>query len=187
MHIEKDPELIIRLLSNDPKTVNQALTAIYHHNFKQVRKFVLANSGADEDARDIFQEGMMIFYFNLLSKKFGQRSAISTYIFSICRNLWLQRLRKEPGEAIAPEDAVMFPEKTSEVNSSVLTNILKELKEECTQLLTGFYFHDKSIKDLMIEFSLGSEQAAKNKKLRCMEYLIRIIKEKRLSIENFYL
>jgi RNA polymerase sigma factor (sigma-70 family) len=187
VYIDKDPELISKLLSSDSKTVNQALTAIYHHNFSQVRKFVLTNSGTDEDARDIFQEGMMIFYFNLLSRKFEQRSAISTYIFSICRNLWFQRLRKETTATVSPEESMMPSEETSEVNSSVLADLLKELKEECTQLLTSFYFNGKSIKDLMVEFSLGSKQAAKNKKLRCMEYLIRKIKEKKLSIENFYL
>jgi RNA polymerase sigma factor (sigma-70 family) len=185
VYIEKDPELISKLLSGDSKTVNRALTAIYHHNFKQVRKFVLANSGADEDARDVFQEGMMIFYFNLLAKKFEQRSAISTYIFSICRNLWFQRLRKEANATLLAEDGLSV--ESSEINPSLLPGLLKELKEECTRLLTGFYFDGKSIRELMIEFSLGSEQATKNKKLRCMEYLIRKIKQKGLSIESFYL
>lgn len=187
MYAEKDRELIDKLLAADSKTVNHALTAIYHYHFKQVRKFVLANSGTEEDARDIFQEGIMNFYFNLISNKFREKSAISTYVFSICRNLWFQRLRKKTPSAILPENIMEHAQEPAEINSTGLSELLNEIKGECKQLLTGFYYDGKSMKELMIEFSLGSEQAAKNKKLRCMEFLVRKIKEKGLSIESFYL
>jgi RNA polymerase sigma factor (sigma-70 family) len=187
VYSEKDQELINKLLTGHSKSVNKALTEIYHDNFRQVRKFVLGNSGTEEDVKDIFQEGIVFLYFNVLSKKFKEQSTIATYLFAICKNLWLQRIRKRTASEILTADFTMVSEETSVVNSSILEELLSELKADCKQLLTGFYFEKKSMKELMIEYSLGSEQAAKNKKLRCMAFLMRQIKEKGLGIESFYL
>ena len=72
-----------------------------------------------------------------------------------------------------------------EINLTALNELMTELKEDCQKLLLGFYYERKSMKDLMEIFKLGSEQAAKNKKLRCMDSLIRLVKGREMTIENF--
>jgi DNA-directed RNA polymerase specialized sigma24 family protein len=52
--------LLKGLAQNDTKAVE----TIYRTNFNMVQSFVLNNNGTYDDARDIFQEAMIVLYEN---------------------------------------------------------------------------------------------------------------------------
>ncbi|MEL6538028.1 MAG: sigma factor, partial [Bacteroidota bacterium] len=47
-----------------------------------------------EKARDLFQDLLMAIFYNTQKKDFELTCAFSTYLFSVCRNLWFKELRQ---------------------------------------------------------------------------------------------
>ena len=66
-----------------------------------IQHFVLNNNGSFDDARDLFQEAMITLYEKVQSDSFVLSCQIKTYLFSICKNLWLKRLQ-QMGKYSAP-------------------------------------------------------------------------------------
>src|SRR3954470_23310830 len=88
---ETNEQLLLRgLAENDTK----AIETIYKDNFKMVQAFILNNNGTYDDARDIFQEAMITLYEKAKSESFVLTSQIKTYIYSVCKRMWLKRLQQ---------------------------------------------------------------------------------------------
>ncbi|MGG2339458.1 RNA polymerase sigma factor, partial [Salmonella enterica] len=82
--------LLKGLANNDSK----AIETIYKDNFNMVQAYVLNNNGSYDEARDIFQEAMIALYEKAQNESFVLTCQIKTYIYSICRRLWLKRLQQ---------------------------------------------------------------------------------------------
>jgi RNA polymerase sigma factor (sigma-70 family) len=177
------------ILNGSPKDRHQALQEIYKLTFAKVRDYINKNNGNQEDAKDIFQEGITIVYYNILTSKFKEESSLSTYLFSICKNLWLQNIRKKSFVDLVSLDQTKILIDNfiqHEVNASVLSSLLEYINTDCQKLLFGFYYDRKSMKELAKIFKLGNEQVARTKKLRCLNKLSRVIKEKGLQLNSFF-
>jgi RNA polymerase sigma factor (sigma-70 family) len=83
------------------------LKYIYKKFFQPVRFMVTSNSGRQMDAEDIFQDALLIIYQKISSGKLNLTSAFSTYLYSICKNIWLQKLNKK-GLRIEYKDSMDF-------------------------------------------------------------------------------
>ncbi len=66
---------------------------LYNTNYMSVEQFILKNSGTIHDAKDIFQDTMLVLVKKVQADNFVLTSSIDTYLFAISRNLWLKRLR----------------------------------------------------------------------------------------------
>src|SRR3978361_2309087 len=96
--------------------------------------FILNNNGSYDEAKDIFQEAMIILYQKAKSDSFVLTSQIKTYVYSICRRLWLKRLHQigkttngvENIEAIPVEDDIEIHERRS-AELSIMDRALNSL------------------------------------------------------------
>lgn len=181
-----DPELIASICSKDSKKRSTALEVVCKDYFPNVEVYIINNSGSLDEAKDVFQDGIMILHQNLLHGKFKGNSTLKTYVFSICKNLWLQELRKKTKEQTIKETFNSEAESELPLNLDLLRATFNELKEDCKQLLTGFYYEKKSISELQKATGMNSEQVVKNKKARCLGYLMKIIEQRNISREMFY-
>ncbi|MBD0254874.1 MAG: sigma-70 family RNA polymerase sigma factor, partial [Cytophagales bacterium] len=72
---------------------NRAFAFLYRQYLEPFRHFVRNHGGGEEEARDVFQEGMIIFYKKI---KAGEEIEYpTTFFFSVCKNLWLDRARQK--------------------------------------------------------------------------------------------
>src|SRR5215469_1306347 len=83
-----EQKLLEGLAQNDRK----AIEAIYRQHYNMVQSLILSNNGYPDDARDIFQEAMIVLYEKARSGTFELNSQLKTYLYSVCRRLWLKRL-----------------------------------------------------------------------------------------------
>jgi RNA polymerase sigma factor (sigma-70 family) len=180
--------LIDSIRFGSPKIRYDALKKVYEFGFHSVKNYVVKNNGTFEDAKDIFQDGVTTLYWDLLNDKFREEASLKTYLFSICKNIWLQKLRKQSGKtwvSLDKADGLLDKVTQDELDIDKLKNLMQELKKDCQELLTSFYYERKSMRELMEVFHLGSEQVARTKKLRCMSNLIALVRDKGLTIESF--
>ena len=85
----------IALLQGLARNDKKAIETIYKDNFNLIQSLVINNSGSAEDAKDIFQEAMIVLYQKVQSGSFELNCQIKTFVYSVSRRLWLKRLMQQ--------------------------------------------------------------------------------------------
>src|SRR5688572_1499449 len=88
-----EKEIFERIRKGDEK----ALEFLYKKYYRMMTKLVITNSGTEEEARDIYQDALVVFWQKATSGNLVLTSKISTYIYSICQNLWRKELDRKNG------------------------------------------------------------------------------------------
>ncbi len=173
MKVELNEQALLKGLANDD---TKAIETIYKDNFNMVQTFIINNNGNYDDARDIFQEAMIALYEKAKSDSFVLTSKISTYVYSICRRLWLKRLQQlgrysnqidSLEETVAVEDDLEYHEKKN-AEFVIMDRALNSLGEPCKSLLDGFYVKKIDMQALAREFGYTNADNAKNQKYKCL-------------------
>ena len=87
---------IIECLRNRQSYVVRYLSDRY---LPMVRLMVTQMGGTSEDAKDIFQESLMIILEKIDNKEFALTCKFKTYLYCICENLWKSVLVKRQAAA----------------------------------------------------------------------------------------
>jgi len=157
---------------------NNTFTYLYSEYKNMIYSMVKKNSGNENDAYDIFQEGLVALWVNISSGKFilSDKVKLSSYLYTLCRNIWISRIRKaKPTQELQASDENALSEemevdtdKYDKVNTLMLN--LKKLGQACQKLLRLFYYEKAGLK-LIAEKMDITEKTAKNNKYRCMQNL----------------
>ncbi len=163
-------------------SIDLGLQDLYKDNRSKIMKMVMNNSGTYDDACDVLQDGVIVVW-----KKFKGINPIeltcslSTYLYSVCRNIWLNELRKRNkselkllNESIVEKtpdqdeiDALMAKEKMIKL----VEKGMEGLGKTCKELLKLKYFKNLSMEKLAFELGLSNKNAAKTKKYKCIQQL----------------
>lgn len=182
-----EQKLIEGLAHNDRK----AIEAIYKQHFNMVQSLILNNNGFPDDARDIFQEAMIVLFEKARSGSFELNSQLKTYLYSVCRRLWLKRLNQQQRfspevdnleETVPVEEDVERHEQRNK-DFLVMEKSLKNLGEPCKSLLEAYYLQKKSMVDIAADFGYTNADNAKNQKYKCLMRLKKIFNSKKDSKE----
>jgi len=158
------------------------MTALYQSEFPKLRHFVLANSGNEEQAKDIFQEAFVATWENIRRGTFTPRSnsEVNGYLFSVAKNKWIDFVRsarfKKSVTLETHHDKTEQSEDDKERKLRLIENGLKTLGEKCRDLLKRFYYQKKSMAEIANAFG-WTEQTARNNKYRCIQQLRSEIKK----------
>jgi RNA polymerase sigma factor (sigma-70 family) len=164
--------LLKGLANNDSKAVE----TLYKSHFNMIQHFVITNNGSFDDARDIFQEAMITLYEKVQTDSFALTCQIKTYLFSICKHLWLKRLQQmgKYGSPLQAEEESVSVEvdmedyEKKEAAFEIMDRALNSLGEPCKSLLEGYYLNKKGMQDLATEFGYTNADNAKNQKYKCL-------------------
>jgi len=164
--------LLQGLVNNDSK----AIESIYKDNYNMIQAFILNNNGSYDDARDIFQEAMITLYEKAKSESFVLTCQIKTYIYSVCRRLWLKRLQqmgkyRSAGENLeetvpVEEDLEIHEKRNAEF--AIMERAMGSLGEPCKSLLDAYYIQKKGMTEIASEFGYTNADNAKNQKYKCL-------------------
>lgn len=175
-------ELLHGILRND----NLILQYIYKNFFYKISYFIKKNSGDDDDANDIFQEAIIIIYRKLKANDLVLDCSFETYLYSVCRFLWLKQLEKRKTEKEKIQDNHEFNadiydnafESTVDMNEKyrLYQKHFKNLGTDCQKVLQMF-FDKVPLKQIAQVMGFQSEKYAKKRKYKCKEYLVKSIKQ----------
>ncbi len=162
------------IASKDDKT----FAFMYQHYFPQIQSLILKNSGNCDDANDIFQEGLVQLWINIQKESFQlkETTKISTYLYTVCRNLWISKLRKAKrtvpldSQSFSIEEELQIDELFQSQRIEALRQNFQKLGDKCKQLLTLFYYEKESLRNIA-KIMDYEEKTAKNNKYRCMQKL----------------
>lgn len=165
---------------------DDALKALYKFCYPVIRGMILKNSGTEEDIDDILQDGIIVFYEKVKSDNFKITCSITTFIYSVCRNLWLKNLKKKSRnitftkthEGIDFNEDSADEENTLNEKQKVLLEALKELGDPCKSILTQFYYEQFSMEMIAEKFGYTNSDTAKTQKYKCLKRLKTILSKK---------
>jgi RNA polymerase sigma factor (sigma-70 family) len=154
----------------------QALEYIYSTYWPMIANFVRTNQGSQHEAEDLYQEGIITLYEQVRSGAFQGNSSLKTYLYAICRNKWLNKLKSKIHITDIPEFVSDMPDEESQHTTLLpddadIKKAIDELGEPCRSILTGFYFHKYSLEQLAEQMGYASDNVAKQQKFRCIERL----------------
>jgi RNA polymerase sigma factor (sigma-70 family) len=142
------------------------------------------NNGTGDDARDVFQEAMIVTFENVRADKdFILVSSMQTYIFSVARIIWIKHLNKmkknmsnlsENHEFIEFEEPQPFKE--HDFKFALYQRVFLDLPDDCQRILK-MSNEGKSHKDIAAKMGFKSENYISKRKHFCKEYLIKLIRE----------
>jgi RNA polymerase sigma factor (sigma-70 family) len=177
-HENKERLLLQGLAKNDKKAVE----TIYRENYSTVQALIINNNGSADDAKDIFQEAMIVLYEKARSGNFELTSLIKTYLYSVARRLWLKRLQQANrfGGDLANADTLAQVEDDvteharRDAEFQMMEKAISGLGEPCKSLLEAFYLQKKNMQDIAVAFGYTNAENAKTQKYKCLMRLKKI-------------
>ncbi|HEY1010441.1 MAG: RNA polymerase sigma factor [Daejeonella sp.] len=176
--VPADNEIILGIL-NDSKDI---LNRLYKTYFPMVLQLVLNNNGNEDDAKDVFQESVIVLYNKVKSGNFELNSKLKTFIYSVCRRLWLKRLNAQSRNVRNVEDFSEFIpveddlEKHEEKDRQfhLMEQALKQLGEPCKTIIEDYYLQNRSMQEISEKFGYTNADNAKTQKYKCLQRLKKI-------------
>lgn len=162
---------------------------VYEEYFPTIKYLITNNTGYDEDAEDVFQDALIIVFKKIKNDELLLSSSFKTYLYSICRNLWLQKLgkRKTINKDFSdvehfvelPEDFLTEISRNQEENEKfkMYQKHFLDLGEDCQKVLSLF-LKKTSLREIAHIMGFKTEKYAKTRKFLCKEKLKkRILKD----------
>lgn len=161
---------------------NNVLQFVYRKYFPVVRFFVIKNSGKDEDAQDLFQEALILIYTRLKDGPLNLSCAFNTYLYSVCRFLWLQHLEKKHIKTEGLTDNHTFIElepefedqATEQEQFRLYQKHFQSLHKDCQEILRLF-LNKVPLKEIAQKVNIKSDKYLKKRKYECKEMLTKRI------------
>ncbi|MCP4521967.1 MAG: sigma-70 family RNA polymerase sigma factor [Cytophagales bacterium] len=179
-----EDQQILKLLQEGKHT--PALRELYK-GFPSIERLIINSGGSTEKAQDIFQEALVIFFEKTQDTSFQLSSKISTYLHSVCHNLWRNESRNSKNKKstflteekeqllIAEDDVEAHLEK--EEKFGFLDEIMEQLGDKCKQVLSLFYYQKMSMSEIASELNYSNDRSAKNQKFKCLERAKKMAKQ----------
>jgi RNA polymerase sigma factor (sigma-70 family) len=177
MNLSTQCEYVEGIILRKPDILN----TIYQKFAPQIIDYVKRKGGKKEDGQDIFQEALVIIFQKVRDAAFELRSSFYSFLFGICRNLWLQKIVPETKrKARIPKMNLATVDKSDEEEIErerykLYEKYLKGLSIKNRQILelSAQDFSDKEIAEKMGIESCGYVRI---KKMRARKELMKMIK-----------
>lgn len=158
------------------------LEGLYRDYFPMILHMVVQNKGTEDEAKDIFQEAVIVLYDKIKQGDFELSSKLKTYIYSVCRRLWLKQLGNQERtfqdvssyEEVIPVEDDLAKHRETEFQLSLMEKALDKLGEPCRTIIHDFYVLNRSMQEICDKFGYTSADNAKNQKYKCLQRLKRL-------------
>lgn len=141
-----------------------------------IQNLVLNNNGTTDDAADIFQEAMIVLFEKSRNADFELNCQLKTYLYSVCRRLWLKKLQQQQRfgrqtddlEQVVPVEEEIEHHEKRQMDFSIMENALSKIGEPCKSLLEAYYIQKKPMQQIAEEFRYTNADNAKTQKYKCL-------------------
>lgn len=177
MNLTPNTEYLRGIVDNDLSVLKK----IYRESLPEVVKYVKRNSGTLDDAKDVFQEGILVIFKKANEGSLRLTTTFHIFLFSICKRIWLKKLRRKSFQEVPLDEVLEIPtdEDLDEAfikskRWALFNSKFTELAEECRRVLK-LLFNGESGKGIADKMGY-TEEYAKRKKYKCKQRLSEMIK-----------
>ena len=171
-----DEQILNGIIKHDSRIIN----FVYQSYYPMIERMISNLGGDSSQAKDVFQEAIIIIYRKVTAEELSLCCKFSTYLYSICKKIFIQEL-KSPANAknarINLPDIVCEPESGAGLDMLVYEIFEKhfnELSESCQKILR-LHFNRASIEDIRSIMGYNNAHHVMDRKYRCKRSLIKRI------------
>ncbi|TCV19486.1 RNA polymerase sigma factor (sigma-70 family) [Sphingobacterium alimentarium] len=175
-----DTEIIAGIAVGDNRIINK----IYKSFFPSIAHMIVSNNGSNDEAKDVFQEAVMVLYDKITQQQFELNSKLSTFLYAVSRRLWLKQLSRK-GHTLNTTDISDFEDilhveediqEHQEIENQFeqMNEAMYQLGEPCQTLLKDFYIKNLSMQEITEKFGYTNSDNAKTQKYKCLQRLKKI-------------
>ena len=176
-----DREIIDALRKGGSKE-DQVLRFLYQEYKGMIQQFINKNNGSSEEGKDVFQDALIALYENIKSGKFKGDSTISSYLYSIARFMWLNRLKRKniewkilDSQPKADIEDSHLPSLLEKESQQKVMDLFAQLGEQCKTILVYAIYREYNMREISQKMNYENEQVARNKKYKCLKRLKALI------------
>ena len=177
----KDSEILKRISKGDERILDH----LYKKYYRMMTRIVLSNNGTEEEAKDVYQEALLVFWQKAVRGDLVLTSKISTYLYSICLNQWRKELDRKSRLSSQEVDGEYYQSYDSEERSKIVHACIEQLGDVCKKVLTHYYFDGMNMQEIAKKLKFANTDSVKTKKYKCKKKLDELIKN-RYSTEDFF-
>jgi len=154
------------------------LRDLYQTVLPKVKTWILKNSGTSDDAHDIFHNALEALIISAHQDKLYVSGDIAPYLFRICRNKWIDNLRKRSKlpEVSIEDDRRELKEEAKEYETldqnqrlkAALDGTYAMLSATCQELIRMVQ-DGVDMKDIMSKLGMKSTNTVYRRKFACMK------------------
>lgn len=160
---------------------------LYQQAFPLVAKYVHTMGGTFEEAKDVFQDALVIYYEKLATSSVTLKYSERSYLVGIAKHLWAKKNKLNNRYTSLPDSlqSLAMEESAGQSSAEKLLELLHNSGQKCMELLRAFYYDKLPMHKIASRFKFSSERSATVQKYKCLEKVRDIVKEKSLTYEDF--
>ncbi len=168
---------------------------LYEASFPEVARYIARRGGTLEEAEDVFQDALVVYYEKTRDNAFHVDRNERAYIFGVARHLWTKRYRENGRQTSLDEMVAAYEgrelgprwENLAEPQIAYrrIARVLRTAGQKCMQLLTAFYYDNMDMDGLADRFGFSGKRSATVQKFKCLQKVKQLVKEKSLQYEDF--
>ena len=165
---------------------NHSVFKHFYKHFSMIETMILNNNGTKEDAKDIFQNTLIVFYKNALNPNFVLQAKISTYLYSVSKRLWMRKLKKDKPHLemsitndhdfkLLHENQIKLVETPPTPLHEYIIKKLDELGEPCKSIIVMHEYNKLKMSEITTKLGYANEHTTRQQKYKCLLKLRKMI------------
>ncbi|WP_158797994.1 RNA polymerase sigma factor [Pedobacter sp. L105] len=157
---------------------------LYQKAFSPVARYVARMGGSLEEAQDIFQDTLVIYYEKVTSTQAEIIINEKAYLVGIAKKIWLQRYRAScKNEPLNDFDTAVVPDE--QLATDKILYYLETAGKKCMELLKAYYYDRLPVANVATLFDYSSVHTATVAKYKCLEKVRETVKQNSLNYADF--
>ncbi len=173
-----DNEIIEGIAADTSKVLHY----VYREYFPYIENYVVQHNGTTDQARDLFQEGMIVVYKKVNADALELYCKFSTYLYAVCKRIWIQdrrkailRINKMKESGMAAEPTTSYGYENTDEAQELFDKHFKQLSPDCQKILR-LHFNECTIEEIRDAMNYNTAHHVMDRKYRCKKSLIDRIK-----------
>jgi RNA polymerase sigma factor (sigma-70 family) len=180
----------ISLDLKDPQQREKNFEYLYEEVFPVVAGIVSKQGGSFHDAKDIFQDALIIFYEKSVDGELDIKLSNEAYIVGIAKHLWIKKFKSKYRllSLDAMEKEIRVPQDYFQIETTKtirLLHLLEVAGKKCIELLRSIYYDKLSMNEVSQVHGFSNPHSAAVQKYKCIEKIKVMVKQKSLNYEDF--
>jgi RNA polymerase sigma factor (sigma-70 family) len=157
---------------------------LYQKVFPAVCRYVHKRGGTLEEAKDVFQDSIIIYYEKVVNQSVNCKDD-NAYLMGIAKHLWLRKFNSR--ELVEDDNSLKDIADIEEEQPSTkrILHYLTTAGQKCMDLLRAFYYDQLPVQSVAELFGFSGQHSASVQKYKCLEKVRDQVQQKALSYEDF--
>lgn len=170
------------------ETREELFITLYKEVFPPAATFISKMGGSFDEAKDIFQDALVIYYEQSIAGKLKPAMNEHAYIFGIVKHLWLKKHRETRHVVPLSQEEELLAATVAEYKApqtNRLMHYLEKTGKKCMDILQSFYYHKLPMVTIAARLGYSGSRSATVQKYKCLEKIRETIHQNTGSYEDF--